>query len=206
MRIFDMDGIPMDLKDRNKWVAVIGSRDATKEEMDAAYRLGYSLAKKGKIVVSGLAKGIDGAGHRGAIAGGGKTIALVSIAMTEPIYPPENKGLAEEIRKNGCIIYPYKTKAQYQKSGMSPKVRRLIERSILNAYVCPVIVVVKDSDAIITGGTKWATSYGKKLGHEVYRLDNSFTFHKDPLVEESHTWWIPEINYSEILKEMDTRI
>lgn len=203
MSSIDVEGIPVDLKDRSKWVAVIGSRNATKEELDAAYKLGYVLAKKGKIVVSGLAKGIDAAGHRGAIAGGGKTIALVSTALSEPIYPPENKDLAEEIKKNGCIIHPYTTKAKYQKAGMSPKVRRLMERSILNAYTCPVIVVVKDKSTIITGGTKWATSYGKKLKHDVYRLDNAFKFHKDPEVEDVSTWWIPEINFNGILKELD---
>lgn len=201
--MIDITGIEMDFKNRDNWVAIIGSRNASKRELEIAYRLGVACAKKGKIVVSGLAKGIDGAGHKGAIDGGGKTIAIVSTPIGVSIYPPENKDLSERIKENGCIIYPFKTKAKYVKGGMSQNVKRLMERSILNAYVCPNIVIVKDADTIITGGTKWATNYGMEIGHNVFRLDNNFKFHKNPPVEESKSWWLREMNIPKILQELD---
>lgn len=200
----DFSGFEMNFSDRSRWVAIIGSRDASDDEMQTAYNLGKQCAKRGDIVVSGLAKGIDAAGHRGAIDGGGKTIAIVSTPISMPIYPPENKSLAKDIEANGCIIYPFKTKPKYVKSGLTQGVKRLMERSILNAYVCPNIVVVKHSDSIIKGGTKWATNYGMKLGHNVYRLDCYGKFHNNPKVEETKTFWLLELNFDKIIRQLDT--
>lgn len=199
----DIQGLKMNLKDRSNWVAIIGSREASEKEMEVAYKLGYKCAKEGKIVVSGLAKGIDTAGHKGAIAGGGKTIALVSTPISMPIYPPENQGLAEKIKQNGCIIHPFTTKPKYTKDKMTQSMKRLVERSILNAYVCPNIVVVKEADSIIRGGTKWAVNYGMEIGHNVFRLDTNYKFHKNPEVEHARVWWVKEMNIEQILKELD---
>lgn len=191
----------MDLKNRDNWVAIIGSRNPSQAEINASYNLGLSCAKQGKIVVSGLADGIDGAGHRGAIAGGGKTIALVHTVMSSPIYPPKNRALAEEIKKNGCIIYPFKTRPTFNFKEISQN--RLRERSMLNAYVCPNIVVIKDGDICITGGTKWATNYGTKIGHKVFRFDSNYVWHENPEVEKCEPWWMMEIDFEGFLKELD---
>lgn len=193
----------MNLQDRSKWVAVIGSRNASEEENKTAYNLGKRLAKRGDIVVSGLAKGIDAYAHMGALDGGGKTIAIVSTSINEKIYPPENKELSERIKQNGCIIHPFDNPTKYTSNGMSPKVKRLIERSILNAYVCPNIVVVKDSCSIITGGTKWATKYGMDIGHNVFRLDSNNKWYENPLVENCKVSWIRELIFEDILLELN---
>jgi DNA processing protein len=203
--MLDISGLDINLKYRNKWVAIIGSRKATKEELSSAYKLGRKLVKRGDIVVSGLAKGIDTAGHRGAIDGGGKTIAIVNHPISMPIYPKENRNLARKIERNGCILYPFKTKPRYNKNGLSQPVKRLMERSILNAYLCPNIIVVKDSDTIITGGTKWATNYGMKIGHNVYRYNTNGKFHKNPKVQESKVFWLRELNIEKILEYMDNK-
>ncbi|MDF2879675.1 MAG: hypothetical protein K0R54_232 [Clostridiaceae bacterium] len=200
--MIDISGLKIDFKNRENWVAIIGSRNASDKEKEIAYKLGRKCAKEGKIVVSGLALGIDSFGHLGCIDGGGKTIALVHTPISVPIYPKENHELAEKIRKNGCIIHPFKTKAKFEKNGMSQSSKRLIERSILNAYVCPNIVVVKESPSIITGGTKWATKYGTDISHNVFRLDSDFKFHKNPVVEDCKTWWIRELNLDIFLKEL----
>lgn len=202
--MINIAGLKMDFKNREKWVAIIGSRDASDDEMEAAYKLARSLVSRGDIIVSGLAKGIDSAGHQGAIDGGGKTIALVSSTKEMPIYPPENKGLAEKIKNNGCIIYPFDSKPRYQKSGLSQPVKRLMERSILNAYLCPNIIIVKNNDSIINGGTRWATSYGMSLGHNVFRYDCSGKFHKNPRVDEAKVHWLPELNIIDYLDRLDS--
>ncbi len=92
-------GLSLDLSTRCNWVAIVGSRNASYEELDLAYKLAYESAKQGKIITSGLAKGIDAAAHQGAIDAGGKTIAIVNTPSFQEIYPKENRHLAEEIKK-----------------------------------------------------------------------------------------------------------
>src|SRR5262245_43283802 len=77
-------------------VAVVGSRRATPYGVEMAERLGRDLAARGITVVSGLARGIDSAAHRGALAAGGRTIAVLGSGV-DVIYPPENRSLASHI-------------------------------------------------------------------------------------------------------------
>lgn len=84
-------------------IALIGSRKCTNYGLRIAERLGASLARVGLTVVSGLARGIDAAAHRGALKAGGRTIAVLANGLAE-IYPPEHEGLAREIVENGAII------------------------------------------------------------------------------------------------------
>ena len=156
--------------DRSNWVAIIGSREASSKELETAYTYAKQMVTEGKIVVSGLAIGIDAFAHQGAIDAGGKTIAIVNTPVTQAIYPEENMGLAEEIRKNGFILYPYGTRANKkgkEEKGISHFTKRLIERDVLLARLCPTIVAVKDEDRPITGGTRYGVHYGKKFNQEV---------------------------------------
>ena len=163
--------------------------------------LGRKLAQKGKIVVSGAALGVDEFSHKGAIDASGKTIAIVNTPISSPIYPKENQKLAERIKQNGCIIHPFKTNPKYQAQGFNQFQKRLIERSILNAYVCPNIVVVKNDLSPITGGTKWATYYGQLFGNNVFRIDCNNVFYKNPVVEKCQVFWIRELDPVTTLEE-----
>ena len=107
----------------------------------------------------------------------------------------------ERVRENGCIIHPFKTKPQYTPKGLSHFQKRLIERSILNAYLCPNIVVVRDSPTPITGGTKWATCYGMKIGRKVYRADSNKGWHENPEVEDCSLRWIRELDFDLVFKK-----
>ena len=78
-------------------VAVIGARDASQEGLIAASEIAFDLARAGIVVVSGLARGIDSAAHRGALDGGGKTIAVLGTGI-DRVYPAENDLLHERDR------------------------------------------------------------------------------------------------------------
>jgi DNA processing protein len=84
-------------------VAVVGSRSATPTGLAIAARLGRELAAAGLVVVSGLARGVDGAAHRGALDGGGRTIAVVGCGV-DVVYPREHAALASAIVESGAIV------------------------------------------------------------------------------------------------------
>lgn len=197
--MFDIVGTSVDLLSRENWVGIIGSRNASLEELKTAYLLAQRCVRKGKVVVSGLALGIDTEAHKGAIDAGGKTIAVVSTSEKQDIYPKENSQLALKIKECGSIIYPYKTVPKYEK-GFSVFQKRLIERDILVAYLCPTIIVVKEDDTPIKGGSKWAMQYGKKYQKQLFRYDTNKVFHEAPEIEECKTWWVPELNIEAVDK------
>lgn len=94
-------------------IAIVGTRKATLEGRLIAKQIGKDLAENGIVVASGLALGIDAAAHEGALAGKGKTIAVLANGL-DSIYPASHANLAKEIVKNGGAIvseYPAGTPA-----------------------------------------------------------------------------------------------
>jgi DNA processing protein len=86
-------------------VAVVGSRAASDVARETAERLGADLAARGITVVSGLARGVDSAAHRGALQTG-RTIAVLGSAV-DRIYPAEHMALAREIARSGLVVSEY---------------------------------------------------------------------------------------------------
>ena len=84
-------------------VAIVGARHATAYGLKVAEQLGASLARAGYTVVSGLARGIDAAAHRGAMKAGGRTIAVLGSGVLN-VYPPEHAELAREVIDSGALI------------------------------------------------------------------------------------------------------
>ena len=84
-------------------VAIVGSRAASPYALEVARRLGADLARRNVTVVSGMARGVDSAAHRGALEGGGVTIAVFGCGV-DVIYPPEHRGLAERIVERGALV------------------------------------------------------------------------------------------------------
>jgi DNA processing protein len=84
-------------------VAVVGARAATRYGLDVADALAADLARAGVCVVSGMARGIDGAAHRGALAAGGTTLALQACGP-DRTYPPEHRSLRARIATVGAVI------------------------------------------------------------------------------------------------------
>jgi DNA processing protein len=84
-------------------VAIVGSRAATSYALEVAGRLAGELADRGLVVVSGLARGADGAAHRGCLAAGGATVAVLG-SGPDVIYPPEHAALAASICQDGAVV------------------------------------------------------------------------------------------------------
>ena len=84
-------------------VAVVGSRAATRHGLEIGFRLGRGLAAAGFEIVSGLARGIDASAHLGALAGGGRTIAVLGCGA-DVVYPPEHAQLVERIAASGALL------------------------------------------------------------------------------------------------------
>jgi DNA processing protein len=84
-------------------VAMVGSRAASQYALSVAAQLAGDLAACGLVVVSGLARGVDSAAHRGVLAGGGVTVAVLGSGV-DVIYPPEHAPLARDIEKDGAVV------------------------------------------------------------------------------------------------------
>jgi DNA processing protein len=84
-------------------VAIVGSRAASAYALSVAEQLAHDLAARGLAIVSGLARGVDSAAHRGAIAAGGVTIAVLGSGV-DRVYPAEHAALAREIDERGAVI------------------------------------------------------------------------------------------------------
>lgn len=91
-------------------VAVVGSRVASTYGKYVTEKLSRELALRGITVISGLARGIDSAAHQGALAGKGRTIAVLGCGL-DVLYPPENQSLAGDIAAHGAVVteFPFGT-------------------------------------------------------------------------------------------------
>lgn len=88
----------------DKAVAIVGTREPTQFGAKMGRRLAQILAEDGYVVISGLALGCDTVGHEGALDAGGKTVAVLPTPIDAPVYPKQNKVLAQRILDNGGTL------------------------------------------------------------------------------------------------------
>ncbi len=140
-------------------VAIVGTRHATRYGLAQAERLAASLARTGFTVVSGLARGIDAAAHRGAIEAGGRTIAVLASGLLE-IYPPEHEKLAGEVAANGYLVSESAPR-MVPLSGAFPQRNRIISGLSLGTIV---VEAADRSGALITA------RHAYEQGREVFAV------------------------------------
>ena len=126
-------------------MAVVGARHATPYGLKVAEQLGGSLARAGYTVVSGLARGIDAAAHRGAIKAGGRTVAVLGSGVLN-VYPPEHADLAREVIDAGAMISELPPLANPQ-PGTFPQRNRIVSGLSLGVVV---VQASERSGALIT--------------------------------------------------------
>jgi DNA processing protein len=84
-------------------IAIVGSRRATSYGLMTTGNLSGALAVHGVCIVSGMARGVDTAAHRGALLAGGRSIGVLGCGI-DKVYPPENRKLFEEMAQKGCLV------------------------------------------------------------------------------------------------------
>ena len=137
-------------------VAIVGSRAASPYAIEVAERLAADLSSRGITVVSGLARGVDPAAHRGALAGGGRTVAVLGSGL-DIIYPSEHTKLAARIAAAGCLISELPP-------GTPPRRAHFPRRNRIISGLSLAIVVVEASDH---SGSLITARYGLEQGREV---------------------------------------
>ena len=139
-----------------RMIAIVGTRRATEYGRRVAFDLAFDLAVLDWTIVSGLARGIDTAAHRGALAANGRTIAVLGCGI-DHVYPVRNRGLREEIARSGLLLSEYEPTDPPLKFHF-PKRNRII------AALARAVIVVQAGDrsgALITAGM------ALELGREV---------------------------------------
>lgn len=140
-------------------IAIVGSRRCTTYGRRQAERLGSALARAGFTIVSGLARGIDAAAHRGALNAGGRTIAVMATGVTD-IYPPEHADLAVEISKNGAVVSEFPLD-QKPRPGMFPQRNRIISGLSLGSIII---------EATNKSGSLHTARHAMEQGREVFAV------------------------------------
>ncbi|HEY6170452.1 MAG TPA: DNA-processing protein DprA, partial [Verrucomicrobiae bacterium] len=146
-------------------VAMVGSRQTTHYGIEVARKLGYQLAYTGVTVVSGGARGIDTAAHQGALAGKGRTVAVLGTGINV-VFPPENAELFERIAASGALVtqFPFNRNGDRQSFAIR---NRIIAGMTLGTVVVEANLT---SGALITAN--FATEYGRQVFAVPGRIDS----------------------------------
>jgi DNA processing protein len=137
-------------------VAVVGARNASPYGKRVAWQLAGGLARSGYTVISGLARGIDAAAHRGALDAGGRTIAVLGTGVLE-IYPPEHEDLAADVLARGAVVSEAPPLAEAH-AGAFPQRNRIVSGLSLGTVV---VEAAERSGALITA--RLATEQGREV-------------------------------------------
>jgi DNA processing protein len=143
-------------------VAVVGSRGATPYALQVAQRLGDELAGRGMVVASGLARGVDSAAHRGCLAAGGATTAVLGSGL-DRVYPAEHRDLALTISKQGVVV-----------SELGPGADALPEHFPLrNRIISGISLAVVVVEASEKSGSLITARYALEQGRDVLAVPGS---------------------------------
>ncbi|MCF6147348.1 MAG: DNA-protecting protein DprA [Candidatus Kuenenia sp.] len=158
-------------------LAIVGARRCTYYGLSQAERFARQLAQKGFCIISGMARGIDTAAHRGAISSTGRTIAVLGCGLGS-VYPKDNTALSEKIIQHGALIseFPINTPPDYRNF---PPRNRLISGLSLGVVV---IESTLKSGSLITA--QWALEQGKEVFALPGNVDSLYSRGTNKLIKE----------------------
>jgi DNA processing protein len=146
-------------------IAIVGARNASLNGRNLARTLARDLARQAYVVVSGLARGIDGAAHEGALAdsgAGGGTIAVIAGGL-DIVYPPEHAHLQQEIARRGALVAE-------MAPGTQPLARHFPRRNRVISGLSLGIIVV---EAAARSGSLITARFAADQGREVFAVPGS---------------------------------
>jgi DNA processing protein len=151
--------------ERRPTVAIVGTRKPTAYGKEVTYQLAYDLAKKGIVIISGMALGTDGIAHRGALDAGGTTIAVLACGL-DTMYPAAHRGLADEIIKSGgAIISEYEPDVEARDF-------QFLERNRIVSGLSDAVIV---TEAATRSGTLATVRHALDQGREVFAVPGNIT-------------------------------
>lgn len=146
-------------------VAIVGTRKPTSYGKEVAHKFAYELAKKGVIIVSGLALGIDSIAHRAALEADGTTLAVLANSV-DHVYPRNHKALAEQIIASGGAIL-----SEYDPPTEARSFQFLARNRIVSGLSDAVIIV----EAASRSGTLSTAMHALEQGREVFVVPGNIT-------------------------------
>ncbi|HEU4715342.1 MAG TPA: DNA-processing protein DprA [Candidatus Saccharimonadales bacterium] len=151
--------------DRAPTVAIVGTRKPTAYGREVAHQLAYELARKGVVIVSGLALGIDAVAHRAALEAGGTTIAVLANSV-DTIYPRSHVGLADDILASGGAIL-----SEYEPPMPARSYQFLARNRIVSGLSDAVVII----EAAARSGTLSTAAHALEQGKEVFAVPGNIT-------------------------------
>ena len=146
-------------------IAIVGSRRATTYGLLTTGRLAEALGRHGITVVSGMARGVDTAAHKGALLAGGQSVGVLGCGI-DKVYPPENRKLFEEMAEKGCLLseFPLGTQPLAENFPRRNRIISGLSRGVL------VVEAVENSGSLITA------QYALEHGRDVFAVPGNITF------------------------------
>ncbi|MCL2364486.1 MAG: DNA-processing protein DprA [Defluviitaleaceae bacterium] len=184
--VFYLGELPTD--DLHK-VSIIGSRKCSEYGRKTAQMLATPLARRGIVIVSGMARGVDQAAHRGALEGGGKTIAVLGCGV-DICYPAEAHVIRKEIIANGCVLSEYPP-------GTAPQKHHFPARNRIISGLSHVVVVAeagRKSGTLITVDT--AQDQGREVLAVPGNISSKLSEGTNRLIRDGA---FPVIDYTDVL-------
>lgn len=160
-------------------VAIVGARRCTIYGREQARQFGHQLGGRGLTVVSGLARGVDGEAHKGALEAGARTIAVLGNGLST-VYPPEHEELAARIVRSGALVSALPMSISPDSNNFVPR-NRIIAGMSLGVLV---IEAARYSGSLKTAG--FATDYNREVFALPGRIDSDFSKGTNALIRDQH--------------------